>query len=324
LTTDKTNEENMTADAAHGGETEGQERFDHDGTWKDLIKKYFYPLLKRALPELYEAADRNKEPIPLDKEFRDVLNTADPAIHTSPHFADYVINVPLKGGGEEWILFHIEVQARGVNLAKRTGNLAERINHYRCFIYAHYRKEPVTLAIITYKRSPNEPAYYRHSHFGTEILYKYNNLVLDELDDDELMSSDNPIDIILYAAKHAALAKDEHQKLNFLRKLIELLDERGWSLLDKRDLFLFMERVVNIKDKELIGQFREFMDQRNKEGNAMYVPLLLRDSAEEIEQRGIDKGKLELARSLLARGISPDIIAESAGLPQEKIRELMN
>jgi predicted transposase/invertase (TIGR01784 family) len=54
----------------------------------------------------------------------------------------------------------------------------------------------------------------------------------------------------------------------------------------------------------------------------------LRDSAAEIEQRGMEKGeekgKLELARNLLARGISPDIIAESAGLPQEKIRKLMN
>jgi predicted transposase/invertase (TIGR01784 family) len=78
------------------------------------------------------------------------------------------------------------------------------------------------------------------------------------------------------------------------------------------------------------------MEQRNKEGEAMYVPLMLRDSEAEIKQRGKDEGinegikegikegKLELARNLLARGISPDIIAESADLPQEKIRELMN
>jgi predicted transposase/invertase (TIGR01784 family) len=317
----------MTA-AKGEGKTEGKERFDHDGTWKDLIEKYFYHLLKRALPELYEAADRNKEPTLLDKEFRDILNTADPTIHTSPYFADYVIKVPLVCGGEEWILFHIEIQAQTHNPTVRTGNLAERINHYRCLIYAHYRKEPVTLAIITYKRSSSEPAYYRHSHFGTEILYKYNDLVLDELDDDEFISSDNPIDILLYAAKFALNAKEEHQKLNFLRKSVELLDKRGWSLLDKRDLFLFTERIVNMKDKELIRQYKEFMERRNKEGEAMYVPLMLRDSEAEIKQRGkdegINEGKLELARNLLVRGISPDIIAESAGLPQEKIRELMN
>jgi predicted transposase/invertase (TIGR01784 family) len=318
----------MTADAKDGGEMEAQERFDSDGTWKDLIKKYFYPLLKRVLPELYEAADRDREPTFLDKECREILNTSDPTIHTSPHFADYLIQVPLKCGGEEWILLHIEIQARGVNVTKKTGNLAERINHYRCLIYAHYRKEPVTLAIITYKRSPGEPAYYSHSRFGTKIRYEYNDLVLDELDDDELISSDNPIDLLLYAAKFALNAKEEYQKLNFLRKSVELLDERGLSMIDKRDLFLFTERIVNMKDKELMGQFEEFMEQRNKEGKTMYIPMLLRDSAAEIERRGMDKGiekgKLEVARNLLARGDSPDAVSKIAGLPQEKIRELMN
>ncbi|MDR1481360.1 MAG: hypothetical protein LBI74_01905 [Synergistaceae bacterium] len=56
----------------------------------------------------------------------------------------------------------------------------------------------------------------------------------------------------------------------------------------------------------------------------MYIPFYELDAAEEVEKRGIEKGKLEVARNLLARGISPDIIAESAGLPKEKIRELMN
>jgi predicted transposase/invertase (TIGR01784 family) len=304
-----------------GGGVEGKERFDHDGMWKDLVERFFYPLLKRALPELYEAADRDKKPTFLDKEFRDILNTADPAIHTSPHFADYVIKVPLIRGGEEWVLLHIEIQARG-------GNLAERINHYRCLIYAHYRREPAVLAIITYRRSPGEPAYYCHSRFGTEILYKYNNLVLDELDDDELISSDNPIDLLLYAAKFALNAKEEHQKLNFLRKSVELLDKRGWSLIDKRDLFLFTERLVNMKDRELISQFKEFMERRSKEGKIMYVPLLLRDSEAEIKRLGKEEGRkegrLEVARNMLARGLSPDIISECADLPLEKIRELMN
>jgi predicted transposase/invertase (TIGR01784 family) len=64
----------------------------------------------------------------------------------------------------------------------------------------------------------------------------------------------------------------------------------------------------------------------------MYVPLILRNSAAEIEQRGMEKGmekgikkgKLEVARNLLANGVSPDIIAKSADWPLEKIRELMN
>jgi predicted transposase/invertase (TIGR01784 family) len=77
------------------------------------------------------------------------------------------------------------------------------------------------------------------------------------------------------------------------------------------------------------------MEHHNREGKSMYIPLMLRDRADEIEQQGIEKGiekgikegikkgKLKVARNMLANGISLDIIAKSAELPIEKIRRLM-
>jgi predicted transposase/invertase (TIGR01784 family) len=41
-------------------------------------------------------------------------------------------------------------------------------------------------------------------------------------------------------------------------------------------------------------------------------------------ETGIEKGKEEMARNLIANGISPDIIAKSAGLPLERIQKLTN
>jgi predicted transposase/invertase (TIGR01784 family) len=91
-----------------------------------------------------------------------------------------------------------------------------------------------------------------------------------------------------------------------------------------------------MRDEALITQYRGVLEQESREGRAMYIPLLLRDSAAEIKQRGREEGKeegreegreegkLEVARRLLARGISPDIIAESADVPLERIRGLMN
>ena len=64
--------------------------------------------------------------------------------------------------------------------------------------------------------------------------------------------------------------------------------------------------------------------------------MLLRDSAAEIEQRGIEKGieegiekgiekgKLEIARNLLANGIPAEVIARSANLPLDQIEGLMH
>ncbi|MDR1873709.1 MAG: hypothetical protein LBQ90_01665 [Synergistaceae bacterium] len=322
MTNDKPGDMGMPADG-----TEETNRFDHDGLWKDLIKRFFYPLLRRALPELYEDADRDVEPRFLDKEFRDVLNTADPKIHTSPHFADYVLEVPLKNGGTEWVILHIEIQGRGGD------SLEVRMCIYRSLVFAHYRREPVALAIITDRRSPEEPLYYSHNRYGTESVYRYNSLVLSELDDAELTTSDNPMDLALYAAKCALRSrKQELRKYNYLRNLLEILGVRGWSRNDKRDLLLFIERMLYLEDKKLEALYTAYRSQLTGEGKIVFIPMGERELAKEIKQSGIEegmekgmeKGKLEMARNLLADGVSPDIIARSAGLPPEQIRSLIN
>ena len=64
----------------------------------------------------------------------------------------------------------------------------------------------------------------------------------------------------------------------------------------------------------------------------MYIPLGERELAKEIEQRGIalgiEKGKeqatFEIAKKFLANGVSPEVIANSTGLPVERVRTLVN
>ena len=299
--------------------------FDADNYWKDLINRFCYELLKRAVPELYEKTDTSKKHRNLDKEFRDILNTGKREIHKNPHYADVLFEIPLKNGGETCVLFHCESQG------PKGGNLPERMNHYRSLIYAHHRREPVALAIIT-DGHRKEERFYSHTHFGTEVIYRYNNTVLADLDDGELRMSDNPIDLALYAAKCALKAKREIQKYTYLRILLELLAERGWNKEDKRDLLLFLERVIDLRDKELEKQYTEYRDQLSKEGKIVYIPLGERELAKEIEQRGIEigieigieKNKEEIARELFANGVSFDIIAKSVGLPVERVRALRN
>jgi hypothetical protein len=60
------------------------------------------------------------------------------------------------------------------------------------------------------------------------------------------MSRDNPVDIVLYAAKCAAQTRKEIQRYNYLRTVTVLLAERGWGMDGKRSLMLFAE--WNTKD----------------------------------------------------------------------------
>ena len=41
-------------------------------------------------------------------------------------------------------------------------------------------------------------------------------------------------------------------------------------------------------------------------------------------EKGMEKGKEEMAKNLLTNGVSPDIIAKSAGLTVEQVRRLIN
>ena len=138
--------------------------------------------------------------------------------------------------------------------------------------------------------------------------------------DDELLSSDNPIALVFYAAKSALSVKEELQKYTYLRKLAELLGERGWSANDKRDLLLFIERIINLKDKTLRKQYREFRQQLDKEGKIVYKHWLQEVEEEIVEERA----KEEIARNLLENGVSPEIIAKSTGKPVEEIQQLIN
>jgi len=294
------------------------ERFDYDGYWKGLINRFFWNFLEMALPDLYADADTSKEHEFLDKEFTDVLNTGDAEIHTSAHFADYVIKVPMKNGDEEFLILHCEIQGEGGKA------LPFRMFHYQCFIFAHFKKAPVALAIITDKRPPSEASSYVHSHYGTNTVYEYNNLVVTDLVDDDLLSSDNPIALAFYAAKSALGVKEELQKYTFLRTLAGLLGERGWSMIDKRDLLLFIERIINLKDKTLRKQYWEYRQQLNKEGKIVYEHFLKEVEEEMAEQRGKEEGKEEMVINLLAKGFSPEIIAESASWPVERVLTLMN
>ena len=175
------------------------EYFDYDGFWKDLIERFFGPFLSRTLPELYADADLSQEPRFLDKEFRDLLQTSDLELHRAPHFADYLLDVPLKSGGDAWVLLHIEVQGAG------GGDLPFRMAHYRSMIFDHYMREPAALAILTSPRPNERMGVYESSLYGTSIRYCYNCLDISTLNEEELLNSDNPFDLALCAARRAQL-----------------------------------------------------------------------------------------------------------------------
>ena len=173
--------------------------------------------------------------------------------------------------------------------------------------------------------------------YGTHIRYSYNNLVLSELDDEELLSGDNPFDLVLCAAKAAVKnKKKELQKYHYLRSLLGHLSKRGWSTQDKRDLMLFIERIINLKDETLAEKIVEYQRELEEEAEIVYVSLAEREGIKkgklegklegrmEGELKGRMEGKMEAAKNFLAMGLPVDKVAKGTGLSEEEVRALLN
>ena len=264
------------------------ERFDYDGFWKDLLERFFEPFLRLALPELHAAARLDREPRFLEAEFRDILQTSERDVHHPPSFVDYLIDVPLKVGGEQWVLLHIEVQGAGGS------DLPARMDRYRCLITAHHSRYPAALALITDRRPKGEAERFERSVFGTTIRYDYNRMVLSDLDDEELRASDNPFALALYAAKCAARSKgQENRKFLYLKQLTQLLHERGWAVEDRRDLLLYIARILDMKNRDNWKEYHGFLKELEG-GDPMSLPAffdLYID--EEVRTRYREEGKAE-------------------------------
>jgi predicted transposase/invertase (TIGR01784 family) len=68
------------------------------------------------------------------------------------------------------------------------------------------------------------------------------------------------------------------------------------------------------------------LEEENKEGKAMYIPLMLRDSADDIKQQGMkegmEKGMEKVAQRMLARNMSVSEIVDITGLSEQDILSL--
>ena len=159
-------------------------------------------------------------------------------------------------------MLHIEVQGTGGE------DISYRMMLYCCLIFAHYRRMPVALAILTDKRPSDEtPGKFEFSEYGTKLLYKYNLFEVYNQDDDKLLNSDNPFDSFIYAAKkYSDYMSSENQsiKLEYLLKISRNLYERGLNEKERAGIIVFVSRLINLEDEELRKKF--FKELKKLEG----------------------------------------------------------
>ena len=297
-------------------EINNEERADFDGLWKEAIERFLPELLLRTLPELYNDADFSIKPEFLSKELKDSIQRPISDEHNPPLFVDELIKIRLKNGQEKWVLLHVEIQGSGGD------DISFRMVVYCSLIFAHHRKMPVALAILTKPRPKKETiGTYSSEQYGTSLSYKYNCFEVYNQDEKELENSDNPFDLLFLAAKKTLKirGKDkEKMKYRYLMEVVKLWDSKGWNEEDRRDILVFVDRLVNLKNLELRQEFMNEVNKLQGEKRMKKIGFI----GEYYRDEGIRKEKFATARRMREMGMTDDDIHRATTLSLDDIHSL--
>lgn len=322
--------------AVKGMEKSDVESRHDDLLWKDLLARFFVPMLHSLLPDLARDIDEKRDVVFLDKELRRLARFTRQHEGGEPdenRFVDMLAQVPLLSGEEPWILLHAEVQGRGGN-----EDFSLRMHRYRGLLEGRYRHPVIALALLVEPLSKAQArGFYRWEGYGTKVSYEFPVFRIYEGNEEVLKASDNPFDWAHLAGLRAWKSRgSEARKLDYLKEMLGLLEDRGWSHADKAQLLVFMEGVIHLKEDASSREYEEWESalEEAREAGRMYVSIMERKGIEKGiqlgrtegmkigEAKGLQLGRTETARNLLRMGLEFAQIAQATGLSFEEVESL--
>jgi hypothetical protein len=208
--------------------------YQQDNAWKDALNRYFPEFIAFFFPTIHLEIDWSRGYEFLDQELAQIARNH----QVGRRLADKLVRVWLRDGREQWLLIHVEIQARArADLGKRVF-----IYHYRLF--DRYNCEVVSLAVITGGGARYQPQPYQTARWGCELRFRFPVIKLVDYAArwEALQASPNPFDIVVMTHLRAQQAgRDAQRKFAWKRELVYLLYERGYRRDDMRALFRFID-----------------------------------------------------------------------------------
>jgi len=248
-----------------------------DEAWKQIIEKLFPDFLAFFFPQIYKDINFSKGFEFLDKELQKILKRSE----VGKKIVDKLVKVYLNDGSEKWLLIHIEVQGY------QEENFSERIYIYNYRIFDRYRKEVISLALLTDTNQNYRPTTFRISRWGFKLSFQFPLIKLIDYQEkgEELEQNPNPFSIVVMSFLKTIETKgSEQERYSWKKQFLLELYERGLT----RDiiflLYQFIDLIMNLSEEFEIALTEEIL--KIEEAKKMSIIT----SAERI---GIEKGKKE-------------------------------
>jgi len=263
-----------------------------DEAWKRVIERFFPQLLQFFIPNLYGDVDFSKGISFLDKEMEQL------AIRSvkGAKYVDKLVKVHLKDGKEQWILVHIEIQSYPDK------EFSERMFRYFYKIFDRHGKKVVSMAILTGTESIAGEGRFDLKAYGSGVDFRYLTFRLMDYDGEELENNPNPIVIVVLASQERERAKRKGDKFNAKRYLIRKLYERGYRGDEIRELFRFIDWVLELSDDEEKIVWEEIKELEEVTGMP-YITSVERIGMERGIEEGLQRGLLEDGREMVLEAL---------------------
>ena len=269
-----------------------------DNAWKDILERNFQDFLAFFFPAAHAAIDWSRGVEFLDKE----LEAIAPGLKAGRRIVDKLAKVflkrPVGGRAEAWFLVHVEVEGRGGPV------LDERMHVYDYRIFDRYRRQVVSLAVLTEAGARARHGVYERGLFGYGTLFAFRAVKLSEYRDrrEELERSRNPFALVVLAhiEKREARTALERQAVKwrlYRRLLARRLRRRGIIA-----VFRFMEYIIELPE-DLEKQIDSKIAALRKEKHMPYLARFEREALEKGMQRGERKGEQKGLRKGLLEAI---------------------
>jgi hypothetical protein len=300
-------------------------RHDKDVLWKGLLEWVFDDLLRFVFPNAENVFDMQKGFGFLDKELAELY--PEPEKESDTRVVDKLAKVFRKGGGEEWVLIHVEAQ--GETKSEDRLLFAERMFRYFYRCLDSYRRPVAAIALFTGPDARRMPDSYKYEFLETRLHYEYSKLCILDYSDQELGESGNPFAWVVLAAKKALLQGKNLDnallkgKLFIFRKLCE------GGIFEKQKLqaiLTFLDNYVRFEDPEYNRKFRDEIDKITDKKNTMDIFEQVAEwRREEGREEGLMEGLEKAVKGLLAKTeFSVDKIASLLDIPVsfvEKVKQ---
>ena len=240
-------------------------RADADGGWKDIIEDFTEPVRF------------------LDKELREIVTESEVAGRE----ADKLIEVRLRAGGSEWILVHVEVQGYP------DPGFAERMFIYHYRVYDRYRRDIVSLAVLTDADPGFRPTGFRRSLLGCEVTFTFPAAKVIDYDTDQLDTSDSPFALVTRIhLEYLAAGSSGQKRFDARVALTRRLYQHGFSREQVIRLYRFLGYLMRLPS-DLALKYRKELESIEGELSMPYITDTERLARREGRAAGLTEGQLQ-------------------------------